>query len=360
MALSEDQKALLRLLAQREDGYEDIAALSGGSVEEVRARVKEALAGLDGGLGEDQQAILRLLAQREQGYGDIAALMGLGVEDVRARVRDALTGLAAAGSQASPEPPPAPQAPEPEPSPAPKSPEPEPSPPAARAGAASRSPEPDSKPSVPATRAKPARPKAAGLRLPADRGAMRALLAGGAVVLVIVLLLVTGVLGGGDDGGAETTASGNGGGGANAAANNGKVPTEAVLQPVDGGDASGRALFGRSGQDVVMLFNAEGLPRAPKGQSYTVSLVRSPDQRLPLIATEANDSGVISGRFQVASEVLGLLAGGFDTMELSLVPEKELRAALAQARTAKKAPDYEGTAVLEGPVTGPIVEAGEN
>lgn len=46
MALSDDQRALLRLLAQREDGYEDIAALKGKSVEEVRAEVRAALAEL--------------------------------------------------------------------------------------------------------------------------------------------------------------------------------------------------------------------------------------------------------------------------------------------------------------------------
>ena len=47
MALSEDQKAMLRLLAQREQGYEDIAALTGLSVDEVRAKVKDAVAGLE-------------------------------------------------------------------------------------------------------------------------------------------------------------------------------------------------------------------------------------------------------------------------------------------------------------------------
>lgn len=47
MALTDDQRALLRLLAQREEGYEDIAALLGIGVDEVRARVKEALAGLE-------------------------------------------------------------------------------------------------------------------------------------------------------------------------------------------------------------------------------------------------------------------------------------------------------------------------
>jgi hypothetical protein len=47
MALSDDQRALLRLLARREEGYEDIAALKGLSVEQVRAEVKGALAELD-------------------------------------------------------------------------------------------------------------------------------------------------------------------------------------------------------------------------------------------------------------------------------------------------------------------------
>ena len=47
MALSDDQRALLRLLAKREEGYEDIAALKGLSVEQVRAEVKNALAELE-------------------------------------------------------------------------------------------------------------------------------------------------------------------------------------------------------------------------------------------------------------------------------------------------------------------------
>jgi len=45
MGLSDDQRAMLRLLAQRgEEGYDDVAALMGLSVEEVRAKVAEALA----------------------------------------------------------------------------------------------------------------------------------------------------------------------------------------------------------------------------------------------------------------------------------------------------------------------------
>lgn len=53
MPLSEDQRAMLRLLARREDGYEDIAALMGLSLEEVRARVSDALEALEEPGGTD-------------------------------------------------------------------------------------------------------------------------------------------------------------------------------------------------------------------------------------------------------------------------------------------------------------------
>jgi hypothetical protein len=352
VALSEDQKAMLRLLAQREQGYDDIAALTGSSVEDVRTKVKGAIAGLDGTLSGDQKAMLRLLAQREEGYGDIGALSGTSVEAVRAKVKDALAGLegeAAEAKPAAPEKAPEPPPPPPEPTPAPK-----PPPPAAKAAPA-------------AAKRAPRKAAPAGLKLPEDRGVRRALAAGGAVVLVIVLLLVTGVLGD-DDGSSDsaaTTTSGesalNGGEKTGApTANGGKEATEAILEPVDGGDGEGQALFGRTGQKVVLLFGAKGLQPAPQGQTYTVSLVSSASERLPLIATSATKSGVISGRFEVAPQVLGLLASGFDTMELSIVPNDELRTALAQARKSKKAPSYGGTPVLEGPVTGPIVEAGES
>ena len=49
MALSDDQKAMLRLLAQREQGYDDLASLMGLSVDEIRVRVKEALEEIDKG-----------------------------------------------------------------------------------------------------------------------------------------------------------------------------------------------------------------------------------------------------------------------------------------------------------------------
>jgi hypothetical protein len=342
VALTDDQKAMLRLLAQREQGYEDIAALTGQGVDGVRAKVKEALAALDRpqAPAEDQKAMLRLLAQREEGYDDIAALTGRSIGDVRAKVNEALAELQGPGAPPAKAPPP-----EPEPTPPPPPPEPTPkAPPSAPKPVAARKP-------------------ASRLKLPEDRGAVRGLGAGVAVVLILVILLATGALGGGDggSGSSESTTAESGGGGQGESSNAASSlrPTQAVLKPVDGSNASGRALFGKAKQQVVLLVRAEGLEPAPKGQSYTISLAKSATQRLPLIATQANKEGLISGSFQIAPQVLGLLASGFDEMELSLVSNSELGAALKAARQAKKAPDYGGVVVLRGPVTGSIVEAGE-
>ncbi|HEV2791860.1 MAG TPA: hypothetical protein VGV69_11230, partial [Solirubrobacterales bacterium] len=49
-------------------------------------------------LSDDQKAILRLLNQRgAQGYEDLSALMGIGVDEVHARARQAAAALEAEG-----------------------------------------------------------------------------------------------------------------------------------------------------------------------------------------------------------------------------------------------------------------------
>jgi hypothetical protein len=358
VALTDDQKAMLRLLAQREQGYDDIAALTGQGVEEVRAKVRDALAALEGGGAPagDQKAMLRLLAQREEGYDDIAALTGESIEGVRAKVGAALARLdgdtpTTAAGEPSVEPQPEGSAPTP---PKPKAESPKaPAPPKAIA------PEP---PEAPVPPEAPGARGAAGsrLKLPADRGAVLGLGAGLAVVLILVILLATGVLGGSGESatgsaGAESESSPAGDEGSKS----GLKPTQAILEPVGGGDASGRALFAKSKKQVVLLVRAKGLEPAPKGKSYTISLSKSPTERLPLVATQVNKSGEVVGSFPVAPQVLGLLASGFDEMELSIVADGELSSALEAAKQAKAPPDYRGTDVLRGPVTGAIVEAGE-
>jgi hypothetical protein len=336
VGLSEDQKALLRLLAQREEGYEDIGALMGLSVTEVRAKVRAAIEALQGdgpdSASEDQKALLRLLAQREEGYEDIGALMGLSVTEVRSRVRTALAALGGSEEARPPaqEPPPAPPEPtraeEPKAAPAPS--------------AAARGPS-------------PVRSLSGNRRLLAQVG-------GCALILILLILFATGAIdiGGGGDGesgseGSEGTPT------AVNPTSSSKVPTQAVLKGVEGSGGEGRAIFGRLKEQVLLVLAAKGLAPTPSGSSYAISLARSPSERIPIAATKVGKSGTISGQFQVPPTALGLLASGFDELEVSLVPNSELRLAVTEAQKSKKTPQFGGTDVLRGPVTGPVVEKGE-
>jgi hypothetical protein len=142
-------------------------------------------------LTDDQRAMIRLLAQREEGYEDIAALMGLSVGEVRARVREALAELGSEASAAGPV-----AGDRGRPRAGASSTPPSPAPPAEEAA------EPKGDGSAPDGR----RPGLAltGLKLPKDRGARIGLGAGAAAVAVLIVVLA---LSGGDSNSTTTTAA---------------------------------------------------------------------------------------------------------------------------------------------------------
>jgi hypothetical protein len=304
VALTDDQRAMLRLLAQREQGYEDIAALMGLSVEEVRARVKEALEGVD----ESGQAVAEATGEPEAKAGE-ATEPAQESEPPGAPVTE----------------PPAPDKPveehKAEPHPAPK-----PSPAARR-------------PSIP---------------IPKDQ---RFLAAGVAGVVAIGLILALALSGGSSSPSSSTTTPATTPSeSTNASASNPKL-TQAVLTPVNGGSASGRALFGRIKKTVVLQVEANGLTPSPTGESYTVWLYRSPKLRIPLAATKVGRSGRLAAQYPLPSEVIAYLASGaFDQIDISLTKNSALAASLAVAKRQKSAPTYTGTDVLRGTITGPFVK----
>jgi len=308
-------------------------------------------------LSNDQKAILRLLSQRgADGYEDLTALLGIDAAEVHERAQAAAAQLEADGIPApsipapvasepvaSPEPPPAPPAPEPaKAAPAPSPPKPEPPAPT----------EPVKSPSAGKTKPSPK------LALPKSDGARAALAAG--VVIVIALAIVILVSGGGDSSdttsAGTTTASENGG----IAAANPKL-TQAVLSPVDGGDAKGLATFGRVKNTLALQLEAEGLEPTGKGESYTVWLYDTAKKRVPLASTTVGANGKIGAQVEVPAEVLAYLANEtFNQLYLSRTDDVTLKAALAKATKEKKAPIYTGTDVLAGTITGAIVGAAKN
>lgn len=311
------------------------------------------------GLSDDQRAMLRLLAQREQGYEDIAALMGISVEEVRARVGDALSQLEREGKEAPAVPEPAAPEPAPEPKPETKE-EPSEDEPAPEPAAAEPKPAEKAAPAQKAPARSPQRPK---LKLPSDP-AVRAAIAAGVLVVALVAIFLIVNSGEGSSSGAgsgSTTAAGGtaesgGGESENAASSASKKLTKAVLEPVDGSSAAGVAVFGRVGKKLALQIEAKGLEPSTKGTAYTLWLAQSPQRMLPLAETAVPKSGRIAARFEVPVELIAYLASGtFDQLVITRTDNAKLKAALETATKEKTTPSYTGTAVLAGTVTGPIV-----
>ncbi len=322
-------------------------------------------------LSDDQKAILRLLSQRgEQGYEDLSALMGISVEEVHARARAAARELEGEGI-------PAPAIPSPQgggegagdsPSvakdgeaPAGESPAPEPEP---KAGKPAPAAEKREEPVAALPKGEPKPPLRKELKLLEGRG-LWAILAGAAIVVVfLVIILVSG--GDGDSGsGTTTTASGKVTGKAvealeKAAEKSGKEVTKAVLNPVDGSEASGVAVFGRVKNKLALQVFAEGLNETAEGEDYTIWLAASEEKMLPLASTPVDKDGKISAQVEVPVEILAYLANEtFGQLAITRTDESQLKASLAKATKEKQAPAYTGTEVLRGTVTGPIVGAAQ-
>jgi outer membrane biosynthesis protein TonB len=304
------------------------------------------------GLTDDQKAMLRLLAQREEGYDDMAALMGISVEEVRERVKEALTEIeeppvyeTQLEPPVAPTPPP-PSAPEP---PAAAEPPPTPPTPAKPVG--------ESGPKSAATKKRST--QIPSLKAPKDRGALIGLGAGALVVIALVIVLIVGGDGGGSNSPETTSGEASLAENASAAAES-KSLTQATLSADDGSDASGQAIFGRFKKKVLLQVTGEGLEPSSSGESYAVWLSHSGQAMVPVGTVKVKGSGQLAARFEVPPTVLVLVArGAFDEIQVTRTSDSALSAAIAKARKTKKESAYTGTPVLSGKITGPLVGAGK-
>jgi hypothetical protein len=327
-------------------------------------------------LSDDQKAILRLLSQRgEQGYADLSALMGVDAAEVHRRAKEAAAALEADGIPAPviPEPPSggggspsvakdgeAPTG-EPPPPTVPAEPQ-EPAPEVVHASEAPRAKPIASRPALPEGEPKP--PLKKELKLLENRG-LWAILAGAAVVILFVVFVLSGS---GDDGGNDsTTTSSSAPNGKTvaaleeAAAQGSRKVTKASLEAVDGSDAIGVAIFGRVKNRLALQVAAEGLEPTGKGESYTIWLAASPERMLPLASTnEVGENGRLAAQVEAPVEVLAYLANEtFGQIAITRTVDSQLESSLRHATKKKQAPAYTGEEVLLGEVTGPIVGAAD-
>jgi len=301
-------------------------------------------------LTDDQKAMLRLLAERgEEGYQDMAALMGITVEQVRERVKEALAEAAATDTTATAAATPAPPALEPpQPAGAP------PSQPIAPPTSETATPAEVPAPNPAAGKRRPSFPSA---KLPKDRGALIGLATGALVVVAFVVVLIFGGSGGSSSTDSTASTETGQGGTAPAASENPNL-TQAVLSPVDGGDAAGTALFGRFKKRVLLQVTAEGLDPSQSGESYAIWLSHSGKAMVPVGTAKVPDSGNLAARFQIPAAVLVLVArSAFNEIDVTRTSDATLSASIAKARQAKSESAYTGTDVMSGKITGPFVGA---
>jgi hypothetical protein len=336
-------------------------------------------------LSDEQNAMLRLLAQGEQGYADIAALLGQSEDEVRAKVVGALAQLQAEGKPAPDVPPPIAGGAHPAAEVTPPEPEPLGEPAAdaesepAIADAVAPQPEaekPKPKPVAPSTpkpaaalpvNAPGARPPSGGRTITLPTGRKAWLLGGGVLAAIVVVVVVILLVSGGSDSGSTTAATegsttvaeeGKGGTEANAGT---KPATEAELKAVDGSEAKGFAAFGRVKNKLALQIEATGLEPTEVGKtSYAIWLAQNPRKMIPLASTgvkaTGKTAGVIAAQFEVPVEVLAYLATGtFDQIAITKVENKRFETAIEVATKQKKTPTYLGDEVLRGTISGPIV-----
>ncbi len=119
-----------------------------------------------------------------------------------------------------------------------------------------------------------------------------------------------------------------------------KEVTKASLEPVDGSDAVGVAIFGRVKKSLALQVAAEGLEPPKTASRYTIWLAASPQKMLPLASTEVGEDGRIGAQVEVPVEVLAYLANEtFRQIAITRTDESQLKASLAKATKDKDAPD---------------------
>ncbi|MGE5283221.1 MAG: hypothetical protein ACM3N0_13055 [Chloroflexota bacterium] len=134
--------------------------------------------------------MLRVLAQREEGYEDMAALMGISVEELRNRVKEALAEVDEEETASAAPPPPEPPAP--------------PEPPTPTAAPHALKPAPPTPPAPPAPSTAPPARSLPSLKLPKDRGALIGL---GLGLLAVVAMAIALAVSGGGSGSSGSEAS---------------------------------------------------------------------------------------------------------------------------------------------------------
>lgn len=316
MALPPDQRALLQLLCERGQSYEDIGALLGTTADEARAKARAALTEIGGADPDAEVGLTDYLLGQADPIGRADAVRHLQSDPdahaLAARIEEGLREIAPSAEL-------------------PKLPEPRGR---ARRAAVPASDEPSDAPARTGALADHSSSAATNRQTRVIAG-----IAAGGVVLLVAILWVAGVFGGGDEeepatsaaAGTSTSADGS----ATDAASEAERVTTVKLAPAGDSGVAGTVDFGiANGNQLYADVQLNGLdPRPPEDEAVFLWLMLGEAGGYPLSQPlqPADANGRFSGRIAVPTAVAATVAGQAQTVRIS-------RSSIpALARAAQKA-----------------------
>jgi hypothetical protein len=314
MALKQDQRAMLQLLLERGQSYEDIASLLDLDTGAVRQRARAALTELCGTDPDTDVALTDyLLGQADPiGRADVVRHLKQAPE-ARAVAEELVAKLQVLAPGAE-----LPELP----------------------GEARRRPAQAKSEAATAPAEGAATPRRRfGSTLSARQQQGLVALSAAALLVIAIVLVVTGAFGGGGGGseGASTQTT---------ATNEGVI--RIPLAASGGGNASGQIVFARVSDQPVMQINASGLAQPRQGEVYVLWLYNNNRQAFP-VGIVPERKGVAKAQQVLPAELTRVLPA-FRFFDISLSQAAAVNARLRKATTSNPIPGYSGHSVLRGQI----------
>jgi hypothetical protein len=321
MPLSADQQAMLQLVLERGQSYDDLAGVLGVGVDEVRVRARAAMRDLGGEDPDAQVGLTDYLLGQADPIGRADAVRQLQNDpDTNRLASELVERLREIAPDAK-----LPDVPKP------------------REGRrAPRAAQPASDPAAPGREAEEAAGNGSGFSASQQRAF---LIAGACALLIIAIVLgVTGAFGGGDDESEPTATT------AGTTPQGDDVLEQIALEPQGGSDATGEATFGIASGDQPYLDVELSELSAPQAESsYVVWLLLDDEQGYPLSPIEV-DGNEFSDRVPIPEFAIPL-ASRARFVDVSLSENKSLLTDLRDAVKARKPVlPYQGESVLRGEI----------
>jgi hypothetical protein len=300
MALKQDERALLQLVCERGQSYEDLAGLLGISEDEVRAKARSALTELGGADPDAEVGLTDYLLGQADPIGRADAVRYL-QQDAEARelASSIATKIQAIAPAAS-----LPAIPEPK---------------TRRRKAATAPPGPGEPVAKTVAQDDGSGVSAVGAPRSSRQNRLIAGLAAAGVILVFVILAVAGVFDGGGDESSDTSPEA-------AAAEAQREITPVDLTAVDGSGVAGTANFGLANDQLFVDLDLNGLdPKLDRDSVYVIWMMLNENGGYPVSIILPDEQGAVQERYAVPTPVAVAIGSNARSVVVSESPRKDLQ-----------------------------------